>query len=144
MAQRYQRGGLLSAPSGLAGAAHDAPQGCNGDLKTSSTRRHALVQLSLRLGQPKGDRRYDELVHHSSLLWDLLSNHFHGGLHASHAHSSGDLLESQTSHGDPRVLVSNHHPWNHGGQCKDLYGVNVGYQFTLQAQSPILMHEGLA
>ena len=144
MAQRYQRGVLLSAPSGLAGAAHDEPLGCNGDLKTSSTRRHALVQLSLRLGQSKGDRRCDELVHHNSLLWDYLIILFHDGLHASHAHSSGDLLENQTSHGDPRALVSNHHPWNRGGQCKDLYGVNVGHQFTLRARSLILMHEGLA
>ena len=144
MAQRCQQGGLLSAPSGLAGAVHDEPLGCNGDLKTSSTRRHVLVQQSLRLGQPKGDRRCDELVHHSSFLRDLLSNHFHGGLHASHVHSSGDLLESQISHGDPRALVSNHHPWNRGGRCKDLYGVNVGYQITLQARSLFLMHEGLA
>ena len=146
LAQQCQRGGLLSAPSGLIGGARDEPLGCNGDLKTSSIRRHVLAQVSLQLDPPKGARRNDELAHHSSLIGEHLSNHFHGGLHEGHAHSSGDLHESRTCHDDPRALERNHLPWNRDGQCKDLYGVNVGYQLlaTLQARSPIPMHEVLA
>ena len=102
--------------------------------------------MSLRQGPPKGARRNDESVHHSSLIREHLSNHFHGELHEGHAHSSGDLRESQICHDDPRALVSNHPPLNRGGQCKDLYGVSVGYLLlaTLQARSPIPMHEVLA
>ena len=102
--------------------------------------------MSLRQGQPKGVRHNDELVHHSSLMRNDLSSHFHGELHEGHAHSSGDHHECQTCHDGPRALVSNHPLWNRGGQCKDLYGVNVGYLLlvTFQARSPILMHEVLA
>jgi len=130
---RCQQGGLLSAPSGLAGYPRDEPQGCNGDQKTSSTQRHALAQQSLHLGQPRGAHLCDELPRPSSLEWDRLSNHFHGGLRDGHARSNGDLLESQIYHGDLREVVRIRPPWNRGGQCMDPCGANAMFQFTFRA-----------